>query len=134
MLTHETHKTSAGTPAVSIAARAGSPFVDSAKVISMFLPCSNRPPLAAIFVLLALAAGDAVGAQQAYAAALAERPNSGFALFGMARASEAAHQTEKARTEYVTFLDVWRNAEPTAPELAHAHQYLVGESVVASAR
>jgi hypothetical protein len=52
----------------------------------------------------------------------------------MARASEAAHQTEKARTEYVTFLDVWRNAEPTAPELAHAHQYLAGESVVASAR
>jgi hypothetical protein len=84
--------------------------------------------------LALLQAGDAPGAHQAYAAALAERPNSGFALFGMARASEAAHQTEKARAEYVTFLDAWRNAEPAAPELAHAHQYLAGESVVASAR
>jgi tetratricopeptide (TPR) repeat protein len=84
--------------------------------------------------LALLQAGDAAGAHQAYADALAERPNSGFALFGMARASEAAHQTEKARAEYVTFLDAWRNAEPAAPELAHAHQYLAGESVVASAR
>ena len=37
-----------------------------------------------------LRAGDAEGAHAAYAAALKERPNSGFSLYGMAQASEAA--------------------------------------------
>ncbi len=81
--------------------------------------------------LALLRAGDAEGSHAAYAAALAERPNSGFALFGMARASEAAHKTGIARDEYVKFLDAWRNADSASPELAHAHEYLQGQSVIA---
>ncbi len=79
-----------------------------------------------------LNAGDAEGAHAAFAAALADRPNSGFALYGMALSSEAEHHTEIARDEYVKFLDAWRNADAAAPELAHAHQYLTGQSVMAS--
>ena len=81
--------------------------------------------------LALLRAGDAQGSHAAYAAALVERPNSGFALFGMARASEAAHSTDVARAEYVKFLDAWRNADAASPELAHAHEYLQGQSVMA---
>ena len=81
--------------------------------------------------LALLRASDAEGSHAAYAAALAERPNSGFAIFGMARASEAAHKTDTARDEYVKFLDAWRNADPASPELAHAHEYLQGQSVMA---
>jgi tetratricopeptide (TPR) repeat protein len=81
--------------------------------------------------LALLRAGDAEGSHVAYASALVERPNSGFALFGMARASEAAHKTDTARDEYVKFLDAWRNADPASPELAHAHEYLQGQSVMA---
>jgi tetratricopeptide (TPR) repeat protein len=79
-----------------------------------------------------LNAGDAEGAHAAFAAALADRPNSGFALYGMARSSEAEHHTDIARDEYVRFLDAWRNADAAAPELAHAHQYLTGQSVMAT--
>ena len=78
-----------------------------------------------------LNAGDAEGAHAAFAAALVDRPHSGFALYGMARSSEAEHHTEIARDEYVKFLDAWRNADAAAPEVAHAHQYLTGQSVVA---
>jgi tetratricopeptide (TPR) repeat protein len=78
-----------------------------------------------------LNAGDAEGAHAAFAAALADRPNSGFALYGMARSSEAEHHTDIARDEYVKFLDAWRNADAAAPEVAHAHQYLAGQSVMA---
>ena len=84
--------------------------------------------------LALLNAGDADGAHAAYAAALMDRPNSGFALYGVARSSEAAHHTEVARDEYVKFLDAWRNCDAASPELAHAHEYLAGQSVMAQLR
>lgn len=91
-------------------------------------------PVAETEGLALLRAGDFADAHTAYATALAERPHSGFALFGMARASEAAHNTDLARSEYVRFLDAWRNCDPESPELAHAHDYLNGQSVVAQLR
>jgi tetratricopeptide (TPR) repeat protein len=84
--------------------------------------------------LALLAAGDPAGAHEAYAAALAERPNSGFPLYGLARSSEAAGKPEAARDEYTKFLDAWRDSDPATPELAHAHQFLTGQSVVAASR
>jgi tetratricopeptide (TPR) repeat protein len=81
--------------------------------------------------LALLRAGDALGAHDSYAAALKQRPNSGFALYGMARSSEAQHKTDVARDEYVRFLDAWREGDSGNPELAHAHEYLAGQVVVA---
>jgi tetratricopeptide (TPR) repeat protein len=88
-------------------------------------------PVAETEGLALLRAGDAAGSHEAYARALAERPNSGFALFGMARASEAAHNTETARAEYVKFLDAWRQCDAASPEMAHAQEYLAGKTAVA---
>jgi tetratricopeptide (TPR) repeat protein len=81
-----------------------------------------------------LAAGDPAGAHQAYVAALAERPNSGFSLYGMARSSEAAHDTAKATAEYQRFSDAWKDADPAAPEMMHAREFIAMQTTVASAR
>lgn len=79
-------------------------------------------------------AGDYAGAHAAYAAALVERPKSGFGLYGEARSSEAAGNMAQARTEYAEFLTAWKSADPKLPELAHAREYLQGEKVLASTR
>lgn len=79
-----------------------------------------------------LRAGDAAGAHAAYAAALKERPNSGFSLYGMAQASEAAGNPAAAREEYVKFLEAWKNADSDRPELAHARKYLAAQKSIAA--
>ncbi|HZD45586.1 MAG TPA: tetratricopeptide repeat protein [Acidobacteriaceae bacterium] len=79
-----------------------------------------------------LRAGDAAGAHTAYAAALKERPNSGFSLYGMAQSSEAAGNTTTARDEYARFLTAWKNSDANRPELAHAHEYMGSQKVVAA--
>jgi tetratricopeptide (TPR) repeat protein len=77
-----------------------------------------------------LRANDAEGAHAAYAAALKERPNSGFSLYGMAQASEASGNTAKAREEYAKFLIAWKHSDENRPELAHARAYLAAEKTV----
>jgi tetratricopeptide (TPR) repeat protein len=77
--------------------------------------------------LALLKAGDFAGAHAAYQAALEERPNSGFALFGMARSSEAAGDTTRARTEYAKFMESWKNSDPENPEMAHAHRFIASQ-------
>lgn len=81
--------------------------------------------------LALLGAGDAGGAHDAYTAALTERPNSGFALYGLARSSEAANKPDTARAEYAKFLEAWSHSDPATPELAHARQFMTGQSIVA---
>ncbi|HEX3966533.1 MAG TPA: hypothetical protein VHW70_01085 [Edaphobacter sp.] len=71
-----------------------------------------------------LHAGDFEGAHESFAAALKERPKSGFGLYGMARSSEAAGNTIKARSEYSQFLEAWKGADPSNPELARARNYI----------
>jgi tetratricopeptide (TPR) repeat protein len=80
-----------------------------------------------------LHAGDAADAHTAYAAALKERPNSGFSLYGKAQASEAAGSAGKAREEYAQFLAAWKNSDESRPELAHARAYLAQEKTVVAA-
>jgi tetratricopeptide (TPR) repeat protein len=80
-----------------------------------------------------LRAGDAAGAHLAYAAALKERPNSGFSLYGMAQASEAAGNTATAHEEYEKFLTAWKNSDANRPELAHAREYIGSQKAVAAA-
>jgi tetratricopeptide (TPR) repeat protein len=77
-------------------------------------------------------AGDFAGAHEAYAAALVERPKSGFPLYGMARSSEAAGDPAKAKAEYAEFVEAWKRGDATMPEIAHAHEYIAGQKAVAS--
>lgn len=77
-------------------------------------------------------ARDCAGAHEAYAAALKERPKSGFGLYGMASSSETAGDAAKARVEYAEFVEAWKDSDPELPEMAHAREYLAGEKVLAS--
>lgn len=71
-----------------------------------------------------LQAGDYAGAHEAYAAALLDRPKSGFGLYGQARSSEGAGKTAIALAEYAKLVDVWKNADFDLPEVQHARQYM----------
>lgn len=71
-----------------------------------------------------LAIHDWSGARAAYAEALAERPHSGFALFGLAMCSEGAGDVTAAAAAYREFLVAWRDADSGSPENAHAEAYL----------
>jgi tetratricopeptide (TPR) repeat protein len=71
-----------------------------------------------------LRAKDYAGAKAAFQKALEERPNSGFELYGIARADELAGNAALARTEYQAFLKAWPSADPNLPEVAHARESL----------
>ena len=77
-----------------------------------------------------LRAGDPAGAHTAYAAALKDRPNSGFSLYGMAEASEAAGNTAVARQEYTRFLAAWKDSDADRSELTHARAYVAAQKTV----
>ena len=71
-------------------------------------------------------AKDYAGAKAAYESALAERPNSGFGLYGLARVQELSGDLAGARKAYADFLKAWPSADPALPEVAHAHSVLEG--------
>jgi tetratricopeptide (TPR) repeat protein len=78
-------------------------------------------------------AGDYSDAHKAYAAALVERPRSGFPLFGLARSSEAAGDEATATKEYSEFIDAWKEANPNLPQMAHAREFLSVQKARSSA-
>ncbi|HTW46451.1 MAG TPA: hypothetical protein VMD92_00810 [Acidobacteriaceae bacterium] len=78
-----------------------------------------------------LRARDYAGAKIAYQAALVERPNSGWELYGIARADELAGNVSAAQTEYAAFLKAWPSADATLPEVTHA-KAAVGGGVTAA--
>jgi tetratricopeptide (TPR) repeat protein len=94
-------------------------------------PPSYIRPVGETEGLALLQAHDYAGAHEAYAAALKERPKSGFGLYGMASSSEAAGDAAKARAEYGQFVEAWKDSDPELPEMAHAREYLAGEKVLA---
>jgi tetratricopeptide (TPR) repeat protein len=78
-----------------------------------------------------LKAKDYAGAKAAYEAALVERPDSGFALYGLARVMELSGDSKGAHAGYEAFLKAWPAADAGLPEVAHAREVLNG-GVVAS--
>ena len=81
-----------------------------------------------------MAASDWTAAKAAYEEALAERPRSGFPLYGIAAASEKAGDTSSATTEYTKFLAVWKSADGNLPQLAHAREYLASHGTSAAGK
>jgi tetratricopeptide (TPR) repeat protein len=79
-----------------------------------------------------LRAGDPAGAHIAFAAALKDRPNSGFALYGLAEASAAAGNEAAALTEYAHFLAAWRDADPSLPQKQQAQAFVDAHPVTAA--
>jgi tetratricopeptide (TPR) repeat protein len=78
-----------------------------------------------------LRAKDYAGAKIAYQVALQERPNSGFSLYGLALVSELSGDNSGARAAYATFLNAWTSADPTLPEIEHAHKIVDGTNLAA---
>jgi tetratricopeptide (TPR) repeat protein len=76
-------------------------------------------------------AKDYPGAKIAYEDALRERPNSGFALYGLAHVRELSGDAAGARSGYEAFLKAWSAADSSLPEVLHAHQVVDNTSVAA---
>jgi tetratricopeptide (TPR) repeat protein len=71
-------------------------------------------------------------AKKAYQAALAQRPNSGFPLYGIAEADVAAGDTATASADFTALLAAWQHADPDLPQILAAKAW-VGQAVVARA-
>ena len=91
-------------------------------------------PIAETEAAALLKARDYSDARAAYEAALVERPNSGFELYGLAMVKEAQGDTAGARQAYATFLKTWSKADTNLPEISHAQKILGAESQTAIAR
>ena len=76
-----------------------------------------------------LKAKDYAGAKSAYESALAERPNSGFALYGLARVKEMQGDKAGAHEAYAAFLKAWAHADAELAEVAHARQFMGEEGL-----
>jgi tetratricopeptide (TPR) repeat protein len=71
-----------------------------------------------------MTAGKWADAKAAFQQALVDRPNSGFALYGLAQATEKAGDAGAAATAYKQFLTEWKTADPGLPEMRHAQQWI----------
>jgi predicted Zn-dependent protease len=67
-------------------------------------------------------------AKQAYEAALKQRPESGFALYGVAQADAGAKRTVEATRDYAHLLNAWANADADLPQLQAARAWMAGQT------
>jgi tetratricopeptide (TPR) repeat protein len=72
-------------------------------------------------------------AKAAFQQALEKRPNSGFALYGIAQATEKTGELDATTVAYQQFLKAWKTADPGLPETQHAEQWLSQHAAVAHA-
>ena len=63
-------------------------------------------------------------AKKAYQAALIERPNSGFPLYGIAQADNAAGDNTAANTDFQALLTAWKSADPSLPQVLAAKAWI----------
>lgn len=71
-----------------------------------------------------LRAGRYAEAKLAYEAALKDRPNSGYPLFGLAQVAAAQHDDAAARAAYSRMLAAWSHADTALPQMAAAHSWM----------
>jgi Tfp pilus assembly protein PilF len=71
-----------------------------------------------------LTAGKWADAEAAFRKALVERPNSGFALYGLAQVKEKLGEAGATTASYRQFLSAWKTADPGLPEMQHAQQWM----------
>ena len=75
-------------------------------------------------------AGRYADAKAAYEAALVERPNSGYPLFGIAGADAASNQVTTAASDYRLLLAAWKNADTNLSQLETARAWLAAHGGV----
>jgi Tfp pilus assembly protein PilF len=63
-------------------------------------------------------------AKVAYEAALAERPNSGYPLYGIAQAEAAAGDVAEAKATYALMMKAWAKADSALPQVVAARAWM----------
>ena len=71
-----------------------------------------------------MTAGKWAEAEAAFKKALVDRPNSGFALYGLAQVKEKKGDSGATTSSYRKFLSAWKTADPGLPEMVHAQQWV----------
>jgi len=109
-------------------------LMKKAAAIEEKLPAPSGPPrlIKPTYELLGevlLRAGKSKEAAQQFAASLLRHPNRARSLLGAARAAADNGDREAAVERYGKLLDVWKQADPTLPELREARRYLKKESM-----
>jgi tetratricopeptide (TPR) repeat protein len=104
------------------------------KALGYYEPPAYIRPVGETEAAAFMAVSDWTDAKAAYKDALAERPRSGFPLYGIALASEQAGDTPAATTEYTEFLAAWKSADSDLPQLAHARSYLASHNGVTASK
>ena len=104
------------------------------KALGYHEPPSYIRPVAETEGAALLRAKDYSGAKKAYEAALAERPHSGFELYGIARADELGGHPAEAEAAYVAFLKAWPNADASLGEVTHARAAVKSSGPAVAAR
>ena len=89
-------------------------------------PQYSRPALE-VLGMACIKAGKFDDARQAFQKALAQRPRSGWALYGVALAWDKQGEKEKAASAYREFLEAWSNADPDLPQVKTAQAYVKAE-------
>jgi tetratricopeptide (TPR) repeat protein len=67
-------------------------------------------------------------AKQAYETELKQRPESGFALFGVAQADAGANRRSAATADYAHLLTVWAKADSDLPQLETARAWMARQA------
>lgn len=86
-------------------------------------PQYSRPALE-VLGAVCIHAGRYEAARTAFGQALARRPHSGFALYGIAAAWEKEGKRSAAAKAYREFLDAWSHADRDLPQVKAAQAYL----------
>jgi tetratricopeptide (TPR) repeat protein len=68
-------------------------------------------------------------AKQAYESALKQRPDSGFALYGVAQADAAANRRSEATRDYARLLQAWSKADADLPQMKAARMWMERQAV-----
>jgi tetratricopeptide (TPR) repeat protein len=81
-------------------------------------------PVAENEAMAMMTAGKWPEAKAAAQKALLDRPMSGFALYGIAQATEKTGDAAATGAAYQQFLAAWKTADPGLPQIEHAKQWL----------
>jgi tetratricopeptide (TPR) repeat protein len=101
------------------------------KALGYHEPPAYMRPVAESEANAMMVAGAWAAAKEAYQRALLERPRSGFPLYGIARANEAAGDEKAATVSYSEFLMTWKTADAELPQVGHARAYVEAHRVTA---
>ena len=104
------------------------------KALGYHEPPAYVRPVAETEAAAFMSVSDWPAAKAAYQEALAERPRSGFPLYGIAAASEKAGDVSAATGEYKEFLSAWKSADGNLPQIAHARDYVASHGTAAAGK